>query len=85
MLPDVNQIFRFSTDFRKSHQYQISRKSFQWEPFRYTRTADRQTDRHDEANRRFSLFMREHLKLTKNSIHKLGYVVAILAHFYKMD
>jgi len=37
------------------HKYQISRKSFQWEPSCSMRT-DRQRDRHDEADSRFSQF-----------------------------
>jgi len=44
---DFNQIFRFSTGFRKSSQYQISRKSVQWEPPWYRRTHG-VTDRRDE-------------------------------------
>jgi hypothetical protein len=31
---EFNQIWRSSTDFRKSHRYQISRKSVQWESSR---------------------------------------------------
>jgi len=30
-LPDFNQIWIFATNFHRSPQYQVSRKSFQWE------------------------------------------------------
>ena len=53
-LSDVNETF-IETDFRKMLKYHISRKSFQWEPSCSMRT-DGQTDRHDEADSRFSLF-----------------------------
>jgi len=43
----------FLADFRKIGKYQMSRKFFQWEPSCSMR-ADRQTDRHDEANSHFS-------------------------------
>ena len=47
----------FSTDFRKIHKYQIPWKSVQWEP-----SCSIRTDRHDEANSRFSQFCETRLK-----------------------
>jgi predicted transcriptional regulator len=62
-LSDLNKILFLSTDFRKIHAYQISWQFVQWEPSCVTcgrtdgRTQrDGQTDRHDEANSRFSQF-----------------------------
>jgi hypothetical protein len=49
---DVNEIWIFSTDFRKILKNQISLKSFQWEPSCSTRMG-RQTDKHDSTNSRF--------------------------------
>jgi hypothetical protein len=42
-LPDLIQIWNFSTNFHKNPEYQISQESVQWELHCYTRT-DRQTD-----------------------------------------
>lgn len=55
LLPDFNQIWYLSNNFRKSHKYLIPRQSDHWEPRWYTRTkTDRQTEGHCEGNRRFS-------------------------------
>jgi hypothetical protein len=43
-LPDINKIWLFSTYFRKTLEYQISRKSVHWEPSCSRRTC-RRTDR----------------------------------------
>ena len=60
LLSDFNQICCFSADFHMSPQHRISRKFFEWEPSWYMRRdwqtrrhADRETDRHEEANRRY--------------------------------
>ena len=45
---DFYQIWKASTDFHKSPQYQISWKSVQWEQRRYMRT-DGRTGKHREA------------------------------------
>jgi len=49
LLTDLNQIWTFSREFHKDPQYQISRKSVQWESRWCMRT-----DGHDKANRCFS-------------------------------
>jgi hypothetical protein len=54
-LSDFNETWTFSTDFRDMLNYQIPWKSFQWKPSCSTR-ADWRTDRHDEADSRFSWF-----------------------------
>jgi hypothetical protein len=51
-LSDYNEIWNFSTDFRK---IQISRKSNEWES-RCSMRTDRQTDRHDEPSSCLSQF-----------------------------
>ena len=52
----------FPRHIRKILKYQIPWKSVQWEPSCSMRT-DRQTDRHDEANSRFSQFCERAWKL----------------------
>jgi hypothetical protein len=58
-LSDFNEIWVFSTEFRKMLKYQISWKSVQWEPScsggQKGRQTDRQTGRHED-NDRFSHF-----------------------------
>jgi hypothetical protein len=54
-LSDFNETWIFLTGFRKILKNQISWKSVQWKPSCSMRT-DGQTDRHDEANSRFSQF-----------------------------
>ena len=54
-LSDFNESGIFLTDFLEKLKYQFSSKSFQWEPSCYMGT-DGWTDRHDEANSRFSHF-----------------------------
>jgi hypothetical protein len=51
-----NQTWSFSINFCQRPRYKISQHSVQWEP-RCGQTGGR-TDRHNETNRRFSLFMR---------------------------
>jgi len=53
ILSDFDQIWTFSPNFNESLQYQIPWKSVQWELSWYM-WRDIRTDRHDEANRRFS-------------------------------
>jgi len=52
-LSDFNEASFFSADFRKMLKYQIWWKSVQWQPSSSMRT-DGQTNRHNEANSRFS-------------------------------
>ena len=54
LLTDFNQIWSFSTYFRKFHENAPSVGAALIH-------AERQTDRHDEANRRYSLPTRQHL------------------------
>jgi hypothetical protein len=44
--PDFNEIWNFSTKFHESLQYQISRKSVQWEPRWMCGRTDRRAVRH---------------------------------------
>ena len=50
-LSDFNENLIFSTEFQRKPKYQISSKSFQWEP-----SCSGQTDGNDEANSRFRNF-----------------------------
>jgi len=62
-LSDFDETQIFSPDFEKILQHQISRKSVQWEQSSSTRT-----DRHDDANSRFSEFWKRALKKKGNAI-----------------
>jgi hypothetical protein len=56
-LSDFKETLIFSTKFiKKIPRYEIPCKSVQWELSCSTRTADRQTNTHREANSRFSKF-----------------------------
>jgi hypothetical protein len=56
---NLNETWIFSPHFRKTPKYQISTKSFQWEP---SYCSDREVDGHDVANSRFSQFCESALK-----------------------
>jgi len=60
-LADFNEIWISSTDFHRSPRHQISRESIDWELWWYMWT-DGQTDRPNEANRRFSQLRRRAYK-----------------------
>jgi hypothetical protein len=47
-LPDFNQTWIFSTEFRKILKYQIFRKSVQWKRVVLSGQTDGRSDRHDE-------------------------------------
>jgi len=73
-LSDFSHTWIFLTNFRGILKYQISWKSVQWELSCSMRT-DRRTDRHDEANSRFSQILRMPLKrsrLTGSIIDRKG-------------
>jgi len=55
-LSDFNEAWIFWADFRKIPEYQILRKSVQWEPscMRTDGRTDRQTQKHDETFRNFA-------------------------------
>jgi hypothetical protein len=55
LLTDFNVAYIFSKYFGKVHKHKILWKSVHWEPNCFTRT-DGWTNRHDEANSRFSQF-----------------------------
>jgi len=73
-LPEFKQICIFSTDFDKSPQCQISRKSVHWEPRWYMRT-DRRTDGHGEANRLFSRLCEKPKKSSSSGISVSRFVL----------
>jgi hypothetical protein len=56
MLPDCNEYWIFLTDCRKLLKYQFSCAFVQWKPRCFMGT-DGQTDRHDEANSCFRIFV----------------------------
>jgi hypothetical protein len=60
LLSNFKHIWSFSTQFRKSPQYQISNSTSRNGADAYGRKE--QTDKNDEANKRFSLVMRMRLK-----------------------
>jgi hypothetical protein len=63
-LSDFNESWVFPTDFRKIFKYHISWKSDRW---------DGRTDGHDEANSRFSQFLRTRIKTFCSKMSKLCY------------
>jgi hypothetical protein len=76
LLSDFNQIWSLSKDFRRSRQYEISRKFVRWEPHWNIRN-DRQTDGHDEANSRFAIYA----TTPKNNIER-GLCVCVCVRIY---
>jgi hypothetical protein len=64
LLPDFNQIWSLSTDFRKRPRPVGTALIYA------DRGTERRTDRHDEANRSFSLFIRTRLKRNIRLTHK---------------
>jgi len=62
-LSDFNDTLTFWADFRKIFKFQISWKSIQWEL-----SCSMRTDRHDEANSRFSQFCESALNPKKKHL-----------------
>ena len=64
LMSDFNRTWIYSIGFSKNPQTsKCHEESFQWQPSRIMR--DGRTDRHNEANSRFSQFLRTRLKISQ--------------------